>query len=178
MRGQPSLFISSLPVIPDTLSATMSAQTLGKEEGDPLELTCEAAKATAQHTHLSVTWYLMQDGQSPATEIISLSRDFMVMPGPSYTERFEVGDVRLDKLGAATFRLSVGSLRPSDQGQLFCEATEWIQDPDETWTAITRKQTDQTTLRIQPAGNDLRKFTDRPVVVTYGITFCFCPIFC
>ena len=156
----------------------MSPQTLSKEEGEPLELTCEAAKATAQHTHLSVTWYLMQDGQSPATKIISLSRDFMLMPGPSYTERFEVGDVRLDKLGAATFRLSIGSLRPSDQGQLFCEAAEWIQDPDETWTVITRKQTDQTTLRIQPAGNDLRKFINRLALVTYRITFCFCLIFC
>ncbi|KAF6074122.1 CD101 molecule [Phyllostomus discolor] len=147
---------TTLNVIPDTLSATMSPQTLRKEEGEPLELTCEAAKATAQHTHLSVTWYLMRDGQSPATEIISLSRDFMVIPGPSYTERFKVSDVRLDKLGAATFRLSMGSLRPSDQGQLFCEATEWIQDPDEAWTAITKKQTEQTTLRVQPTVRDFQ----------------------
>ncbi|XP_045673291.1 immunoglobulin superfamily member 2 isoform X2 [Phyllostomus hastatus] len=147
---------SAKTTLNDTLSAAMSPQTLRKEEGEPLELTCEAAKATAQHTHLSVTWYLMRDGHSPATEIISLSRDFMVMPGPSYTERFKVGDVRLDKLGAATFRLSVGSLRPSDQGRLFCEATEWIQDPDETWTAITKKQTEQTTLRIQPAVRDFQ----------------------
>ncbi|KAM5294871.1 immunoglobulin superfamily member 2 [Glossophaga mutica] len=147
---------TTLNVIPDTLSAAMSPQTLRKEEGEPLELTCEAAKATAQHTHLSVTWYLMRDGQSLATKIISLSRDFMLMPSPSYTERFKVGDVRLDKLGATTFRLSVGSLQPSDQGQLFCEATEWIQDPDETWAAIAKKQTDQTTLRIQPAVRDFQ----------------------
>ncbi|XP_036894786.1 immunoglobulin superfamily member 2 [Sturnira hondurensis] len=146
----------TLNVIPDTLSATMSPQTLSKEEGEPLELTCEVAKATAQHTHLSVTWYLMQDGQSPATKIISLSRDFMLVPGPLYAERFKVGDVRLDRLGATTFRLSVGSLRPSDQGQLFCEATEWIQDPDDTWTAIARKRTDPTTLRIQPAERDFQ----------------------
>lgn len=133
----------------------MSPQTLSKEEGEPLELTCEAAKATAQHTHLSVAWYLLQDGGSPATKVISLSKDFTLLPGPSYTERFARGAVRLDKLGAATFRLSIGSLQSSDQGRLFCEATEWIQDPDETWTFIAKKQTDQTTLRIQPAGNYL-----------------------
>lgn len=151
----PITIISLLPVIPDTLSATMSPQTLSKEEGEPLELTCEAATATAQHTHLSVSWYLLQAGGSPATEIISLSKDFTLLPGPSYTERFARGAVRLDKLGAATFRLSIGSLQPSDQGRLFCEATEWIQDPDETWTFIAKKQTDPTTLRIQPAGNYL-----------------------
>ncbi|XP_023617011.1 immunoglobulin superfamily member 2 [Myotis lucifugus] len=147
---------TTLTVIPDTLSATMSPQTLSKEEGEPLELTCEAAKATAQHTHLSVAWYLLQDGGSPATKIISLSKDFTLLPGPSYTERFARSAVRLDKLGAATFRLSIGSLQPSDQGRLFCEATEWIQDPDETWTFIAKKQTDQTTLRIQPAVRDFQ----------------------
>ncbi|XP_021086586.1 immunoglobulin superfamily member 2 isoform X2 [Mesocricetus auratus] len=145
---------TNLTVIPDTLSATMPSQTLSKKEGEPLELTCEATKATAQHTHLSLTWYLMHEGGSQAMEIISLSRDFLLAPGPSYADRFMGGDVRLDKLGATSFKLSIGRLQPSDQGQLFCEATEWIQDPDEVWTLITRKQTDQTALRIQPAARD------------------------
>nr|XP_048298149.1 immunoglobulin superfamily member 2 [Myodes glareolus] len=145
---------TNLTVIPDTLSATMPSQTLSKKEGEPLELTCEATKATAQHTHLALTWYLTQEGESQAVEIISLSRDFLLAPGPSYAARFAAGDVRLDKLGATSFKLSVGRLQPSDQGQLFCEATEWIQDPDETWTLITRKRTDQTALRIQPAARD------------------------
>ncbi|XP_075837901.1 immunoglobulin superfamily member 2 [Microtus pennsylvanicus] len=145
---------TNLTVIPDTLSATMPSQMLRKKEGEPLELTCEATKATAQHTHLALTWYLMREGESQAIEIISLSRDFLLAPGPSYAARFVAGDVRLDKLGATSFKLSVGRLQPSDQGQLFCEATEWIQDPDETWTLITRKRTDQTALRIQPAARD------------------------
>ncbi|XP_042637992.1 immunoglobulin superfamily member 2 [Orycteropus afer afer] len=148
---------TNLTVIPDTLSAIMSSQTLNKEEGEPLELICEAFKATAQHTHLSVTWYVIQEGgRSQATKIISLSRDFMLIPGPSYTERFIAGEVRLDKLGVTTFRLSIGRLKPSDQGQLFCEAIEWIQDPDETWTFITKKQTDQTTLKVQPEVRDFQ----------------------
>ncbi|XP_058158966.1 immunoglobulin superfamily member 2 [Dasypus novemcinctus] len=145
-----------LTVIPDTLSAVMRPQTLSKEEGEPLELTCEVSKATAQHTHLSVTWYLVQDGgKSPATQVISLSKDFTLIPGSSYAERFAAGDVRLDKVGATTFRLSIGRVQPSDQGQLFCEAIEWIQDPDKTWTSITKKQTDHTTLGVQPADADL-----------------------
>ncbi|CAH6929227.1 Cd101 [Phodopus roborovskii] len=145
---------TNLTVIPDTLSATLPSRMLSKKEGEPLELTCEATKATAQHTHLSLTWYLMQEGGSRAMEIISLSRDFLLAPGPSYADRFLAGDVRLDKLGATSFKLSIGRLQPSDQGQLFCEATEWIQDPGEVWTLITRKQTDQRALRIQPAARD------------------------
>lgn len=148
---------TNLVVIPDTLSAAMSVQTLSKDEGEPLQLTCEASKATAQHTHLSVTWYLMQDGErSQASRIISLSKDFVLIPGSSYAERFVAGDVRLDKLGVTTFRLSIARLQPTDQGQLFCEATEWIQDPDETWTSITKKQTGQTTLRVRPAVRDFQ----------------------
>ncbi|CAK6439349.1 unnamed protein product [Pipistrellus nathusii] len=147
---------TTLVVIPDTLSATMRPQTLSKEEGEPLELTCEAARATVQHTHLAVAWHLLQGGGSPASEIISLSKDFTLLPGPSFAERFARGAVRLDKLGAATFRLSLGSLQPSDQGRLFCEATEWIQDPDGTWTFIAKKQTDPTTLSVQPAVRDFQ----------------------
>ncbi|KAG8517594.1 Immunoglobulin superfamily member 2 [Galemys pyrenaicus] len=152
VRDHSKSIFALLPVIPDTLSATMTPQTLSKEEGEPLELTCEASKATAQHTHLSVTWLLMQDGgQSKPIQVISLSRDFVLEPGPLYTKRFADGDVGFDKLGVATFRLSIERLQPSDQGQLFCEATEWIQDPDESWTFITKKQTNQVTLSIQPA---------------------------
>ncbi|KAM6167579.1 LOW QUALITY PROTEIN: immunoglobulin superfamily member 2 [Erethizon dorsatum] len=148
---------TKLTVIPDTLSATMHSQTLGKEEGEPLELTCEASKATAQHTHLSVTWYLIQQGgSSQPTKIISLSKDFTLTPGLSYAERFAAGDVQLNKLGLTTFRLSIGRLQPSDQGQLFCEAAEWIQDPNETWISITKKRTDQTMLRVQPAVRDFQ----------------------
>lgn len=166
------ILFALFPVIPDTLSATMPSQTLSKKEGEPLELTCEATKATAQHTHLSLSWYLMQEGGSQAMEIISLSRDFLLAPGPSYADRFMAGDVRLDKLGATSFKLSIGRLQPSDQGQLFCEATEWIQDPDEVWTLITRKQTDQTALKIQPAGNYLpRKPVNSLSVSTARIAF-------
>ncbi|XP_040854981.1 immunoglobulin superfamily member 2 [Ochotona curzoniae] len=144
---------TNLTVLPDTLSATMSPKTLSKEEGEFLELVCEASKATAHHTHLSVTWYLRPNGErAQATEIVSLSKDLVLIPGPSYKQRFEAGDVRLDKLGVTTYRLSLGRVQPSDEGQLFCEAAEWVQDPDDNWTCIANKKTAPTTLKIQPAG--------------------------
>ncbi|XP_019379449.1 PREDICTED: immunoglobulin superfamily member 2-like [Gavialis gangeticus] len=142
-----------LSVIPDTLSASMKPQTLDQMEGDPLELTCEVSKSTAQHTHLSVGWYqIAGDGQ--VMEILSLSKDFVLSPGSSYRPRFLTGDVQLGKIGDTTYKLSISRVRPSDQGRLYCEAVEWIQDPDKTWKDISRKQTEQTLLTVTSLERD------------------------
>lgn len=62
------------------------------------------------------------------------------------------GDLRLDKTSATSYRLTIHKLQPIDQGLLYCQAAEWIQDTDGTWFAMTRKQSDKTQLRIQPTG--------------------------
>ncbi|CAM4456057.1 immunoglobulin superfamily member 2-like [Lepidochelys kempii] len=146
----------NLSVIPDTLSATMTPQALIQVEGDPLELTCEVSKSTAQHTHLSVAWYHLQgSGDGQAMVILSLSKDFILTPGSSYTQRF-LSDVRLDKVGDTTYKLSIGRVQPSDQGQVYCEAVEWIQDPDGTWKDIARKKTEKTSLTIRSHDRDFQ----------------------
>ncbi|XP_038242704.1 immunoglobulin superfamily member 2 isoform X2 [Dermochelys coriacea] len=146
----------NLSVIPDTLSATMTPQALTQVEGGPLELTCEVSKSTAQHTHLSVAWYHLQgSGDGQAMVILSLSKDFILTPGSSYTQRF-LSDVRLDKVGDTTYKLSIGRVQPSDQGQVYCEAVEWIQDPGGTWKDIARKQTEKTSLTIRSQDRDFQ----------------------
>ncbi|NWW02591.1 IGSF2 protein, partial [Oreocharis arfaki] len=146
----------NLSVIADTLSASMAPQALTLTEGDAVELTCEVSKSTAQHTHLSVGWYLLQGaGEHRAEEVLTLSKDFVLKPGPSYEQRFLEGDVRLNKVGNTTYKLLIGGVKPSDQGQLYCEAAEWIEDPDETWKDISRKQTERTSLAVVSQGRDL-----------------------
>ncbi|XP_035746644.1 immunoglobulin superfamily member 2 [Egretta garzetta] len=147
---------TNLSVIADTLSASMVPQVLTHDEGDAVELTCEVSKSTAQHTHLSVGWYHLQGaGDSHAEEVLTLSKDFVLMPGPSYAQRFLAGDVRLNKVGNTTYKLSIGGVEPSDHGQLYCEAAEWIEDPDETWKDISRKQTGRTSLAVMSQGRGL-----------------------
>ncbi|NXM15477.1 IGSF2 protein, partial [Ploceus nigricollis] len=149
---------TNLTVIPDTLSASMAPQALSHMEGDVVELTCEVSKSTAQHTHLSVGWYLLQGaGEQRAKEILTLSKDFILKPGPSYEQRFLEGDVQLNKVGNTTYKLIIRGVKPSDQGQLYCEAAEWIEDPDKTWKDISRNQTERTRLAVlsQPKGRDL-----------------------
>ncbi|XP_040980927.1 immunoglobulin superfamily member 2 isoform X2 [Aquila chrysaetos chrysaetos] len=146
----------NLSVIADTLSASMAPQVLTHTEGDAVELTCEVSKSTAQHTHLSVGWYHLQEaGDRRAEEVLTLSKDFVLRPGPSYVQRFLAGDVRLNKVGNTTYKLSLGGVELSDRGQLYCEAAEWIEDPDETWKDISRKQTARTSLAVMSQGRDL-----------------------
>nr|XP_017505815.1 immunoglobulin superfamily member 3 isoform X2 [Manis javanica] len=143
----------NLVVIPDSLQTTAMPQTLHKVEQDPLELTCEVATETFQHSHLSVAW-LRQSDSEKFVEVISLSRDFVLHSSSEYAQRQSLGEVRLDKLGSTTFRLIVFHLQPSDQGEFFCEAAEWIQDPDGLWYAMTRKRSEGTVVNIQPTDKE------------------------
>ncbi|KAM6219244.1 immunoglobulin superfamily member 3 isoform 1-T1 [Rhynchocyon petersi] len=151
-----------LVVIPDTLQTTAIPQTLHKVEQDPLELSCEVATETFQHSHLSVAW-LRQRGSERPVEVISLSRDFVLHSSSEYAQRQSLGEVRLDKLGRTTFRLTVFHLQPSDQGEFYCEAAEWIQDPDGSWYAMTRKRSEGTIVNVQPTDKEftVRLETDK-----------------
>ncbi|XP_062453364.1 immunoglobulin superfamily member 3 isoform X2 [Rhea pennata] len=138
----------NLVVIPDSLRVTAIPQTLNKVERDSLELKCEVSKSTAQHSHVSIAWY-RQRGSEPPVEVISLSRDFVLRAGSTYAQRQATGDVRLDKVGETTSKLTIYNLHPSDQGEFYCEAAEWIQDPDKSWYAMTRKRSQGTIVNIQ-----------------------------
>ncbi|XP_042666226.1 immunoglobulin superfamily member 3-like [Centrocercus urophasianus] len=144
---------TNLTVIADTLSVSMGPKNLTHAEGDAMELTCLVSRSTAQHTHLSVGWYCLR-GEHRA-EILTLSKDFVVMPGPAYAQRFLAGNVRLDKVGSTSYKLSIVAVEPSDQGQLYCEAAEWIEDPDGMWKDISRKQSERTSLVVTPQDQDL-----------------------
>nr|XP_033798244.1 immunoglobulin superfamily member 3 isoform X3 [Geotrypetes seraphini] len=142
----------NLTVITDTLRVTSLPQTVNKVEGDTLELKCEVSENTAQHTHLSVSWYRQKGTQ--VTEVISLNRNFVLHSGSTYAQRQASGDVRLDKIGEASFKLTVYNLQASDQGEFYCEAAEWVQDPDETWFSMTKKRSDGTVINVQAADKD------------------------
>ncbi|XP_059198542.1 immunoglobulin superfamily member 3 [Centropristis striata] len=147
---------TNLTVIADSLTVTAPAQTLSKVEGDTLQLTCEVSRTTLQHTHLSVGWYLRspEDATAAPQELVTLSRDFVLRSGGPYRQRMAAGDLRLDKTSATAYRLTIHKLQPVDQGLLYCQAAEWIQDTDGSWFAMTRKQSDKTQLRIQPTDRD------------------------
>ncbi|XP_007894046.2 immunoglobulin superfamily member 3 isoform X1 [Callorhinchus milii] len=145
---------TNLTVIPDTLSATSVPQTLSKVEGDSLELLCEVSKQTLQHTHVAVSWYLQKGGQN--LKVISLTQELILEAGEVYKRRQALGDVRLDKIGATSYKLTIDKLQTSDEGEFYCEAREWIQDPDNAWYDLNNKGTDKTVVNIKSIGKEFR----------------------
>uniref|UniRef100_A0A671SUJ6 Immunoglobulin superfamily member 3 n=1 Tax=Sinocyclocheilus anshuiensis TaxID=1608454 RepID=A0A671SUJ6_9TELE len=147
---------TNLTVIPDTLTVMGTAQTLSKVEGDTLQLSCEVTRQTSQHTHVSVGWYLRpsDDPSSGPRDLVTLSRDFVLRPAGQYRQRLSSGDLRLDKTSPTSYRLTIYKLQPTDQGEFYCEASEWIQDPDHSWYAMTRKESEKTSVKVQPADRD------------------------
>ncbi|KAF6738617.1 Immunoglobulin superfamily member 2 [Oryzias melastigma] len=132
-------------VIDDSLSVSLrdSATSMSFKEGEALSLTCQASSDTLQHTHLSVIWFLHKEGAQNPQPIISLSRDFTLIPGEDFKQRYKEGAVNLDKIGESTYRLEMTELQLSDQGQIYCQAQEWIQDPDRSWYSINQKDTEK-----------------------------------
>ncbi|KAM7407335.1 hypothetical protein PAMA_003181 [Pampus argenteus] len=55
----------------------------------------------------------------------------------------------LDKVGEATYRLKMTRVELSDQGLIYCQADEWIQDPDRSWYSIAQKDAENTNLRVK-----------------------------
>lgn len=50
------------------------------------------------------------------------------------------------------YKLLIVKVLPSDQGEMYCEAVEWIQDPDKTWKDIAWKQTSKAALTVKSLG--------------------------
>lgn len=141
---------TTVKVIDNSLSVSSPASTsLSYNEGDALTLTCQASSNTVQHTHLSLAWYLHKDGEDNAQPIISLDRDFTLSPGPGFESRYQAGLIRLDKMGEATYKLNMAQLELSDQGRIYCQAQEWIQDPDRSWYTIAQTNADETILNVK-----------------------------
>ncbi|XP_045909304.1 immunoglobulin superfamily member 2-like isoform X3 [Micropterus dolomieu] len=140
---------TTVKVIDNSLSVSSPSSTsLSYNEDDALTLTCQASTNTIQHTHLSLAWYLHKDGEDNAHLIISLDRDFTLNPGQGFEGRYQAGLISLDKMGETTYRLKMAQLQLSDQGRIYCQAQEWIQDPDRSWYVITQKDAEETTLNV------------------------------
>uniref|UniRef100_A0A674MGH2 Ig-like domain-containing protein n=1 Tax=Takifugu rubripes TaxID=31033 RepID=A0A674MGH2_TAKRU len=137
-------------VIDDSLTVSSPGPTsLSYDEGGALTLTCRASSNTVQHTHLSLTWYLQKSGEDNPRPIMSLDRDLTLIAGPGFEGRYQDGLIRLDKVGEGTYRLKFAKLKLSDQGEIYCRAQEWIQDPDRSWYSITQKEAEKLTLSVR-----------------------------
>lgn len=119
-------------------------------EGEPLQLECQVSSQTFQHTHLSVTWYLR--GTTDTRPIISLDRDLVVRPGTEFLDRYSLGLIAIEKIEDTTYRLKISQVQQSDRGEIYCQAEEWIQDPDRSWFRICHRNTTSSNIEVKALG--------------------------
>lgn len=119
-------------------------------ERESLQLECQVSSQTFQHTHLSVTWYLR--GSTDTRPIISLDRDLTVRPGPEFEDRYRSGLIAMEKIEDTTYRLKILQVQQSDSGEIYCQADEWIQDPDRSWYRICHRNTTASNIEVKAQG--------------------------
>uniref|UniRef100_A0A8C1W4L8 Immunoglobulin superfamily, member 8 n=1 Tax=Cyprinus carpio TaxID=7962 RepID=A0A8C1W4L8_CYPCA len=155
-------------VIPDTLLITHSRILSGQPiiEGTELQLTCAASVQSDQHTHVSVTFGVRGSKGAESLghnlrEIISIDRELRVTPGRSatYRRRYGDGEISVEKRrgdgGRDQYVMKMSALAPEDSGSYFCEAAQWIRDPDGTWERLAQRTMELGNLTVQPLAETL-----------------------
>uniref|UniRef100_A0AAQ4PYL6 Immunoglobulin superfamily, member 8 n=1 Tax=Gasterosteus aculeatus aculeatus TaxID=481459 RepID=A0AAQ4PYL6_GASAC len=154
-------------VIPDTLQISFSRSLSGQPvpEGAELTLTCSAGIQSEQLTHLSVTFGKRGEaGEASESgvgvrEVISIDKLLAVVPGPAYRKRYEDGEITLEKrngeAGVDVYVMKMRAVRPPDTGAYFCEASQWIRDPDRSWQKIAQRTLDIGNLTVQRLAESL-----------------------
>ncbi|XP_043088149.1 immunoglobulin superfamily member 8 [Puntigrus tetrazona] len=158
----------AVKVIPDTLLITHSRILSGQPvtEGTELQLTCAASVQSDQHTHVSVT-FGVRSARGPESlghnlrEIIGVDRELRVTPGRSgaYGKRYRDGEMTVEKRkgdgGRDLYVLKMSALAPEDSGSYFCEAAQWIRDPDGKWERNAQRTMELGNLTVQPLAETL-----------------------
>uniref|UniRef100_A0A3B4AMF6 Ig-like domain-containing protein n=1 Tax=Periophthalmus magnuspinnatus TaxID=409849 RepID=A0A3B4AMF6_9GOBI len=150
-------------VIPDTLQISYSRSLTGQPlpEGAELTLTCSASIQSEQLTHLSVMFGKHGETSDGDTEIISIDKMLGVVPARLYQKRYEDGEITLEKRnvegGQDLYVMKMRGVQADDRGSYFCEASQWIRDPDRSWQKIAQRKLDIGNLtvelaRMTPAG--------------------------
>lgn len=155
-------------MIPDTLQISYTRSLTGQPvpEGAELTLTCSAGIQSEQLTHLSITFGKRSGGEGSASgaggevstvrEIISVDKLLGVVPGHLYKKRYDGGEITLEKRNGegelGVYVMKMRAVQPDDTGSYFCEASQWIRDPDRTWQRIAQRMLDIGNLTVQQLG--------------------------
>lgn len=155
-------------MIPDTLQISYSRALTGQPmpEGAEMTLTCSASIQSEQLTHLSIMFGKRGGGESleggaggevsNVREIISIDKLLGVVPGRLYKTRYNDGEITLEKrnveAGQDLYVMKMRAVQPDDTGSYFCEASQWILDPDRSWQKIAQRTLDIGNLTIQQLG--------------------------
>lgn len=165
-------------MIPDTLQISYSRLLTSQPvpEGAELTLTCSSSIQSEQLTHLAITFGKRGAGEgsgsetggevSTVREIISIDKFLGIVPGRFYKKRYDAGEITLEKRngegGQGVYVMKMRAVQPDDTGSYFCEASQWILDPDRSWQKIAQRTLDIGNLTVQQLGNQRNQETVQP----------------
>lgn len=111
----------------------MSAEQYAVWEGEALTLLCKAAGDAGP---LSVSWWLIPQGQTTPVFVAAMGQDGTVQLGASSLGPGYHSNKRLEKVDWATFRLEITSAMVTDSGTYECRVSERLQyqAKDVQWT--------------------------------------------
>ncbi|XP_041835532.1 immunoglobulin superfamily member 8 [Melanotaenia boesemani] len=177
----------TVKVIPDTLQVSFTRSLTGQPmpEGAELTLTCSASIQSEQLTHLSITFGKRGSGEASSSgargevsnvrEIISIDKFLGVVPGRLYKKRYDDGEITLEKRngegGQGVYMMKMRAVQPDDTGSYFCEASQWILDPDRSWQRIAQRTLDIGNLTVQQLAESLSVASSPKGEVTLQIGF-------
>lgn len=99
---------------------------------------------------------------STVREIISIDKMLTVVPGRLYQKRYDGGGIMLEKrngeAGLGVYVMRMKALQPDDAGSYFCEASQWIRDPDQSWQKIAQRTMEIGNLTVRQLGEKGRLF--------------------
>lgn len=155
-------------MIADTLQISYSRSLTSQPvpEGAELTLTCSAGIQSEQLTHVSIMFGKRggREGTGSAAgaevstvrEIISIDKTLTVVPGRPYRKRYDGGEITLERrngeAGLGVYVMRMTALQPDDAGSYFCEASQWIRDPDRSWQKIAQRTMEIGNLTVRPLG--------------------------
>lgn len=155
-------------MIPDTLQISYTRSLSGQPmpEGAELTLTCSSSIQSEQLTHLSIMFGKRGAAENPGSgaagevgtvrEIITIDKLLGVVPGRLYKKRYDDGEITLEKRnvegGQDLYVMKMRGVQPDDSGSYFCEASQWILDPDRSWQKIAQRTLDIGNLTVKQLG--------------------------
>ncbi|XP_020774215.1 immunoglobulin superfamily member 8 [Boleophthalmus pectinirostris] len=165
----------TVKVIPDTLQISYSRSLTGQPlpQGAELTLTCSASIQSEQLTHLSVMFGKRGETSDRDAEIISIDKMLGIVPGSSYQKRYDDGEISLEKRnvegGQDLYVMKMRGVRAEDRGSYFCEASQWIRDPDRSWQKIAQRTLDIGNLTVNELDDIIKVMPTPQGVLTLQI---------
>ncbi|KAI4898104.1 hypothetical protein NFI96_015368, partial [Prochilodus magdalenae] len=134
---------------------TLTAPLVPQFTSDPTELLCQVTDLlNLRDGRLSVSWTYATntpgDVSSSISTIASINEHGVLVPGQTYQQRLDRGDIALTRGEQDTFRLRMLRTRDEDMGLYSCSVSAWIRSHQAGWKKVKEIKSTPVTVQWTP----------------------------